>query len=55
MFDLVVKSGMPFPEPLSKYLFKQLLGAVDYLHTDAQIVHRDIKFENLLLNSDFKI
>lgn len=36
-------------EDESRKLFKQLISAVDYMH-QKQIVHRDIKLENLLLS-----
>lgn len=39
-----------FSEDLSKFIFAQLLSAVDYLHT-TNIAHRDIKPENLLFNT----
>ncbi|KAI9340122.1 kinase-like domain-containing protein [Pilaira anomala] len=41
----------PFPDTLSRTLFKQLVNAVDHLHQNG-IIHRDIKPQNLLLSSD---
>jgi serine/threonine protein kinase len=38
-----------FEDPLSKYIFNQLIEGVGYLHR-VGIVHRDIKPENLLIN-----
>ena len=38
-----------FEEPLTKYIFNQLIEGVRYLHS-VGIVHRDIKPENLLIN-----
>ena len=38
-----------FEEPLTKYIFNQLIEGVRYLH-NVGIVHRDIKPENLLIN-----
>lgn len=37
------------PEPEAKYLFKQVVMAVNYCHKRS-IAHRDIKLENILLN-----
>jgi len=39
-----------FSEDLSRFIFSQLLSAVDYLHS-INIAHRDIKPENLLFNT----
>eukprot|EP01063_Lacrimia_lanifica_P014307 TRINITY_DN20925_c0_g1_i1.p1 TRINITY_DN20925_c0_g1~~TRINITY_DN20925_c0_g1_i1.p1 ORF type:complete len:462 (+),score=143.71 TRINITY_DN20925_c0_g1_i1:42-1427(+) len=47
LFDLITKRGTVTPED-AKVMFKQLLGAVGYLHAMG-IAHRDIKPENILL------
>jgi len=44
----------PFPEPLARAYFRDLIIGLDYLHRN-HIVHRDIKPENLLLCSDGRI
>lgn len=41
-------------EPKAMALFKQVLVAVSHCHAQ-RIAHRDLKLENLLLNSDHKI
>ncbi|CAL5985894.1 Kinase [Hexamita inflata] len=37
-------------EAKSRYYFQQFISAVDYLHRQAQISHRDLKSENTLIN-----
>ncbi|KYO24820.1 PAS domain-containing serine/threonine-protein kinase [Alligator mississippiensis] len=41
-------------EPLVSYIFRQLVSAVGYLHC-RNIIHRDIKDENVIIAEDFSI
>ena len=52
--DYQSKYGKPFSEEIVKYLMRQILSAVDYLHA-LGIVHRDLKLENILLKYDPKL
>ena len=49
--DYKLKKGKAFPEEIVQYLMKQIISAFKYMH-DLNIMHRDIKLENILLNFD---
>ncbi|XP_071978911.1 testis-specific serine/threonine-protein kinase 2 [Engystomops pustulosus] len=49
-----IKSRGPMPEDVARKLFHQLATAVKYCH-DLDIVHRDLKCENILLDKEFNI
>eukprot|EP01104_Vermistella_antarctica_P017521 TRINITY_DN6213_c0_g1_i1.p1 TRINITY_DN6213_c0_g1~~TRINITY_DN6213_c0_g1_i1.p1 ORF type:complete len:517 (-),score=183.77 TRINITY_DN6213_c0_g1_i1:30-1580(-) len=49
LFDKIVDKGF-FPEEEARVVFRQLLGAIQYLHSNG-IAHRDLKPENILLDS----
>lgn len=52
LYDYLVDKGK-LSEPKSCNYFLQIISAVEYLHFH-NVVHRDLKAENLLLTNDFK-
>ena len=51
LMDVVMKVGR-LPQPITRSLFKELLDGVAFIH-DNNIVHRDIKPDNLLLDDNY--
>lgn len=53
LFDKIISSRR-FDEKTARMYFQQLISAVHYLHTH-DVVHRDLKAENLLLGSSMEL
>ena len=52
--NILINNNGGFSESLIKKVFHQLAKAIDYLH-DCKVVHRDIKPDNLLLDSEMNL
>ncbi|EXJ79988.1 CMGC/SRPK protein kinase [Capronia epimyces CBS 606.96] len=52
LLDMTHIAREPFSLPLLKMTLKRLLTALDFLHTEAQVVHGDLKTDNLMLNAE---
>ena len=54
LYDFIDNVKGRMEEKFAKVAFKQILASIAYLHRKG-MVSRDIKLENLLVSSDFKI
>lgn len=52
LFEFVSKSRLG--EPVARFYFEQILDGIEYLH-DQGFVHRDLKLENILVDSEFNL
>ncbi|OAX77179.1 CMGC/SRPK protein kinase, partial [Emergomyces africanus] len=50
LLEMMRLNSRPFNLPLLKMIIKQLLLALDFLHTEAEIIHADLKTDNLMLS-----
>lgn len=50
----LLSSRLKLTEPEARDIFRQLVGAIDHCH-EAEVVHRDLKLENLLLAENGEI
>ena len=53
MFDFVAQTT-PFSEDIARYFLHQIVDAFDYMNRKG-ITHRDMKPDNLLLDSEFNL
>jgi len=54
LFNYIFALNRGFSEPIARYYFKQLIDAIEFLHTN-NVVHRDLKLENLLLDDNYDL
>lgn len=55
LFDFLISVGEAMTEELARFYFMQLLSAVEYLHLEQKVVHRDLKLENVLVDGTFNL
>ncbi|ORX54128.1 kinase-like protein [Hesseltinella vesiculosa] len=49
-----IEQHQAFPEPLAKYVFRQIVECVSYLDTWG-VCHRDIKDENIVIDANYQV
>jgi 5'-AMP-activated protein kinase, catalytic alpha subunit len=52
LFDFVITGALP--EKMARMYFRQLIAGIEYMHSKG-VYHRDLKFENILLNEALKL
>ena len=53
LFDTIILTGA-FPEEVCRFYFHQLVDGIEYMH-DQGISHRDLKTENILIDSEYNL
>ena len=54
LFNYIFAVNKGFSEPIARYYFIQLINAIEFMHSN-NVVHRDLKLENLLLDENFNL
>ena len=54
LFTLIKKVGR-LPEKIAQHFFVQLIDSVSHMHLITKLCHRDLKVENILIDSNFNI
>jgi len=51
----LVSNSAQMPEVIARHYFVQVIVALEYLHNDLHIAHRDLKAENIVLDRYYNI
>ena len=50
-----IETQAKFTETQARHIFRQIVDAVNYLDTSLDVVHRDIKDENIIISADLSV
>jgi serine/threonine protein kinase len=51
----MIMSSSKLSESHARYYFKQILSALNYMHNNLGLCHRDLKLDNILLDENFNV
>ena len=54
LFNYIFAVNKGFSEPIARYYFIRLINAIEFMHNN-NVVHRDLKLENLLLDDKYDL
>ena len=54
LYEALFYTGKPFSEPITRYLFKQLLKVINYIHQEG-LTHRCLCPENILFDEEWNL
>ena len=55
LFSLIQTTGAIKENSMIRYIFTQICNGVHSLHTKVKFAHLDLKLENVLVGSDYKL
>lgn len=54
-YKMVIEKGLPFPEDILGKIAVSIVKALEHLHSNLQVIHRDVKPSNVLINTQGQV